>query len=170
MYLQQLNEVTKTYLYGCKFYLDTDVLDLREAQKYLDKDHKLMLRLFNDDINGKYRTNHQVPNDSPLIDWRWYLDSSSSGYFIYESSRELTKEELDNLGEGTTSQASDGLGEGFEQCDWACYTEYYDDQGNEVDEWDDYEYEEDRSASFNWQHGYKLRPLSYTYHRYLRSN
>lgn len=168
MYLKRLNEEAKTYLYGCDFYLAAGVSDLRKAQDFLDEDFDLMLDLFNEDVNGEYRSNKNVSTDSPIINWRWYLTDESSGYFIYETNRELTKEELENLGEGTTGQAADGLGEGFEQQEWACYTVYYDEYGDEVDQWDDYEEEEDVMASFNWQNEYKIRPLSHAYRRYLK--
>ncbi len=46
---------------------------------------------------------------------------------IYDSSRELTQEELDNIGDYTQGQWSDGIGEGFEQ--QSCME---DDNGEEV--------------------------------------
>ena len=168
MILQRLNEAQETYLYGCPFYLEAGVDDIDEAQDYLDDDHDLMLDLFNEDINGEYRSHRNVSNDSPLINWRWYLKDNSSGYFIYETSRELTKEELENLGEGTTGQAADGLGEGFEQQEWASYTIYYDEYGDEVSQYDDYEEEEDVMASFNWKTDYVIKPLSNSYRKYLK--
>ena len=159
MKLVRLNEEAKTYLYGCEFYLAAGVTDLNDAQDFLDEDFDLMLDLFNEDINA---------TDNPIINWRWYLTNESSGYFIYETNRELTKKELENLGEGTTGQAADGLGEGFEQQEWACYTVYYDEYGDEVDQWDDYEEEEEVMASFNWQKDYVIRPLSHAYRKYLK--
>ena len=157
---RRLNEAQETYLYGCPFYLEAGVEDIDEAQDYLDDDHDLMLDLFNEDIRGEYRSHRNVSNDSPLINWRWYLKGYSSGYFIYETSRELTKEELENLGEGTTGQAADGLGEGFEQQPWACYTTYY--RGG------DDEYEEEIMCSFNWKDDYVIKPLSNSYRKYLK--
>lgn len=165
---RRLNEAEETYLYGSPFYLEADVTDINKAQAYLDDDFDLMLDLFNDDISGDYRSHQDTSDDRPLINWRWYLSDESSGYFIYETNRELTKEELENLGEGTTGQASDGLGEGFEQQPWACYTIYYDYRGYEVDQYDDYEEKEDVMASFNWRQDYKIKPLSNSYRRYLK--
>ena len=168
MILKRINESQDTYLYGCDFYLEAKVADLKKAQRFLDDDFDLMLSLFNEDINGEYRSNRNASTDKPLINWRWYLVDESSGYFIYETNRQLTKEELENLGEGTTGQASDGLGESFEQQPWACYTIYYDEYDDEVDRYDDYEEDEEVVASFNWNDEYVIKPLSRSYRRYLR--
>ena len=158
---RRLNEAQETYLYGCPFYLEAGVDDIDEAQDYLDDDYNLMLDLFNEDISGDYRSNRNASSDKPLINWRWYLKDNSSGYFIYETSRELTKEELKNLGEGTTGQAADGLGEGFEQQEWACYTIVY-------NEGDEDEYEDEIMCSFNWKEDYVIKPLSNSYRKYLK--
>lgn len=167
MILRCLNEEARTYLYGCEFHLDADVLDMDEAQDYLDDDRNTMIDVFNDDINGDYRPHPHASTDKPLINWRWYLDTENSGYFIYETSRELTDDELENLADGTVGQASDGIGEGFEQQDFAYYEVYYDEFGHEVPHYYDYDREEEFVASFDWEKGYKLRPLSHSYRRFL---
>jgi len=56
-----------------------------------------------------------------------YEDGKLWSITTYESSRELTKEELEQLLDYTTGQWSDGIGEGFEQN--SCFTT---DKGKDV--------------------------------------
>ena len=156
----RMNESKLDYpVYGCPFKLTNPVTDVDEAQKYLDDDHKGMLRIFNSDINSE--------GDNPIIDWRWYLNYDNSGYFLYQTSRELTEREIKNLGEATLGQASDGLGEGFCQQPFAFYTV---ERNNGWYSDDDYENEYDDviMSEFDWEeniHGYPIKLMDKRFSR-----
>lgn len=159
--VEQLDEATKKfYFYGCPFELDASVSDIRQAQRYLDDDIQFMLQIFNERT-----TDSTGAMDDPIINWRWKLTSKDSGYFVYETYRKLTDQEIDNLGECTLGQASDGLGEGFAQQDFANYTVYH--RGRDGDD----DYEDTVMASFKWKrhrHGYDIQELDKSYAKYLR--
>lgn len=158
MILKRLDEVKREYpIYGCPFRLTNPVNDIRKAQKYLDEDHKGMLDIFNRDTD-------EYGDNDPIIDWRWYLKDDTSGYFLYQTYRNLSDVEIENLGDATLGQASDGLGEGFEQQNFAHY-EIKHNEGSYDDE-----YEDIIVASFNWEdhiHGYPIKLMDPSYSRYL---
>lgn len=104
--------------------------NLAEAQAYLTEDD---MTQFLDE-----------PLKSAVALIRWNLNSDGNSYYVEAiCHRELDDAELKQLADWTSGQNSDGLGEGFEQQDFAW------DRG---DSYDDDEYDEDGSMiSFDWQ-------------------
>lgn len=129
------------YKYQTTFYLLADVLDLEDAQTYLEEDNMLY-----------YFDNEEIKRKLKSI--TWHLVDCGSGYIEVIANEELAENELDEISAYISGQNSDGLGEGFEQQDFANYgANKYDDDGNEISVWDlDDDYEEDWvMASFDWQ-------------------
>jgi hypothetical protein len=96
-----------------------------------------------------YLTNDDMTQylDQPLRDAvalvRWNLNSDGHTYYVEAiCHRELNDDELKELAEWTSGQNSDGLGEGFEQQDFAWVDDSYD---------DDDEYESGSMVSFDWK-------------------
>lgn len=76
------------------------------------------------------------------IEWR--LEENGLDYVVTAFAlRALTKAELKELADWTSGQNSDGLGEGFEQQDWAWVGGTYNSYGDEV--------ESGHMASFDWE-------------------
>lgn len=139
------------YTYQTKFYLLADVLDLNDAQAYLEEDNML-----------NYFDNEQIKRKLQSIEW--HLVDEGSGYIEVIANTELSDNELEEISAYISGQNSDGLGEGFEQKDFASYdAALIDEYGNENSSlaWDD-DYEEDWvMASFDWQNNdYKLELVS----------
>lgn len=91
--------------YATKFFLDGEVNDLYEAQEYLEG---LNMK--------KYADNDIKPL---LINVRWVLVEYDYGYVVVDAYEELSQEILDRLSRWIKGQNSDGIGEGFEQQDFA---------------------------------------------------
>lgn len=132
------------YVYQTDFRLQYPVLDLHEAQCYLDSDD--MAKYLREDS----RCPKEVSNCVEKL--RWLLSDTDRGHIILHTTRELTSDELMYISQFVSSQNSDGLGEGFEQQPWASYTVntngdvvtnkyFYDVDDEDVD---------DVMASFDW--------------------
>lgn len=139
------------YTYQTKFYLLADVLDLNDARAYLEEDNML-----------NYFDNEQIKRKLRSIEW--HLIDEGSGYIEVIANTELSDNELEEISAYISGQNSDGLGEGFEQQDFANYDNaLFDEYGNENYELmleDDYE-EDWVMASFDWQNNdYKLELVS----------
>ena len=137
------------YKYQTTFYLLADVLDLDEAQAYLEEDN--MLYYFdNEEIKRK------------LQSMTWHLTDCGSGYIEVISNEELAENELEEISEYIKGQNSDGIGEGFEQQDFASYDAALLNDRGEIDDsllYDD-DYEEDWvMASFDWNSNYYVLEL-----------
>lgn len=79
----------------------------------------------------------------------WNLESTDEGTIDVEAKRELTPDELAELSDWIRGQCSDGLGESFEQRDFAQVYDYEEDWGEE---------ECVGMISFDWEfNDYKLR-------------
>lgn len=91
--------------YSQEFSMKSPVNDLEAAQNYLS-----------DDDMTKY-----VPDEllNVVQKAEWVLDDESSGHINIETSRELNAEEQKILSDWIEGQNSDGLGEGFEQQEFA---------------------------------------------------
>lgn len=137
------------YKYQTTFYLLADVLDLDEAQAYLEEDN--MLYYFdNEEIKRK------------LQSMTWHLVDCGSGYIEVIANEELSENELEEISEYIKGQNSDGIGEGFEQQDFASYDAALLNDRGEIDDsllYDD-DYEEDWvMASFDWNSNYYVLEL-----------
>lgn len=119
------------YIYRTYFNLTGSVNDYDAAYEYLTEDNMTSYLLDDDDILMNTR--------NAIISIRWELENDNSGYIELKTKRELTEAELAPISDWIGGQNSDGLGEGFEQQDFA-------DDFNE----DDYEY--DRR---NWDEAYE---------------
>lgn len=126
------------YIYRTYFKLTACVNDLSAAQEYLTEDD-MTVYLKDDD-----RISEKVRNAVEKIEW--VLKDEDSGYIELTTNEALSATELKEVSEYVSGQNSDGLGEGFEQQDFA----YYEDEGLEgyaESDWDN----ETIMASFDWQ-------------------
>ncbi len=106
-----------------------DLKDVKLAQEYLMSDPM-----------AQYL---DPPLNEVVVRLQWHLDSDGYNYYIEAiCNRELTDDELKQLASEVSGQNSDGLGEGFEQQDFA--TVYGD-----ADRWGDAEYV--GMCSFDWE-------------------
>lgn len=126
------------YIYRTYFNLTASVNDFDAAAKYL-KD---------DDMSKYLKTDSRISQNvrDAVNSINWILKDECSGYIELETLSALSADELKSISNWVAGQNSDGLGEGFEQQDFANYT----DEGLigfEEDEWDD----EYIMASFDWQ-------------------
>lgn len=127
----QTKEHTMSITYETKFNLTSEVNDYIEAYNYLAEDDMTQY------LDEKFK------NIVESIEW--VLKTTNSGIIVVSATRELTNDELTELSEWISGQNSDGLGEGFEQQEFAINEEEYDE-----DE-EDAEYEpEYYMASFDW--------------------
>lgn len=130
------------FKYRTNFNLIADVRDLDAAQEYLTEDNMAeYLRDSLDDSCSYFNIPMGHLRDK-VISLEWHLESSDSGYIELCTKTEFTPEELAQISEWVGGQNSDGLGEGFEQQDFANY---------EDDSYDDEEEEHWVMASFDWK-------------------
>lgn len=130
------------YIYRTNFTLNNDVSDFEEAKKYLIEDD--MTKYLKDDLdNENYSGDFEVDGIQSI---EWVLTKPSSGYVELVSEVKLSEHELEYISEWVSGQNSDGLGESFEQQDFACT--------REVDRWsgETFEY----TSSFNWNEDYSF--------------
>lgn len=128
----QTKEHTMSITYETKFNLTSEVNDFIEAYDYLAEDDMTQY------LDEKFK------NIVESIEW--VLKTTDSGIIVVSATRELTDEESKELSEWISGQNSDGLGEGFEQQDFALTEEEYDDEDEENDEYEPAHY----MASFDW--------------------
>lgn len=141
-------KMNKEYTYITKFTLTNLVLDLESANDYLTEDD--MVDYF-DEYKEIGITEDLVKK---VISINWELQTRDSGKITVKTNALLTDEESKAVSKWISEQNSDGLGEGFEQQDFADYdVNRYDYDGNEINIWDlDDDYEEYWvMASFDWQ-------------------
>lgn len=96
--------------YETNFHLEAPVNDFEAAQAYLSDDD--MTQYIPDELKDVVK------------DVKWELDDEESGHISFKTTRELTAEESKKMSDWIDGQNSDGLGEGFEQQDFAI--SYYD--------------------------------------------
>jgi len=91
--------------YTQKFHLENPLADTEEAQNYLSSDDMTQY----------------VPEDlkDVITKAEWVLDDDMTGHVDIETTRALTAKEQTDLSDWVEGQNSDGLGEGFEQQDFA---------------------------------------------------
>ena len=133
--------------YTTDFYLACDVLDLCEAQEYLTEDDMTKYALEDMGIpkSGRDKIEHI----------EWHLTQENKGYIEVKTNNYLTEKESKAISDWISGQNSDGLGEGFEQQDFAYYdtndyygNDYYSDEDEDEDYYDDCNWV---MASFDWQ-------------------
>lgn len=134
--------------YRTPFRLVDCVTDLDAAQEYLTEDD--MTEYLKEDLDDSC-TYFKLPMahlKDKIEHIEWHLTSENEGYIELITSEEIPQAELDQISEWVSGQCSDGLGEGFEQQDFANY-ENSDWCGNRYDE-DDCE-DMWVMASFDWK-------------------
>ena len=114
------------YVYETEFHLTNPVNDYNAAIRYLKRDD--MSKYLKDSI--KYDEAHcedfgLYPDDIVSVDW--ILENEFSGVIRVVTRYEMSPQGLDYISDWIKGQCSDGIGEGFEQQDFA---EIYDE-----DEW-----------------------------------
>ena len=133
------------YVYTTKFFLVNPVIDFEKAREYLAQDN--MVNYFDAYDNITEELVEKVTH----IEWKLYTEDS--GEIIVTTNSLLTEKEEDAVSEWIRGQNSDGLGESFEQQDFASYDyNAYSFDGRRIDDWElDDNYEEDWvMASFDW--------------------
>lgn len=137
--------------YVTPFTLTNPVFDLDAAQGYLTADN--MTEYLIEDLDDSC-TCFQVPMShlkDKIISIVWNLKDDCSGQIELLTTEEIPQSELDQISDWVQGQCSDGLGEGFEQQDFA----FYEDQ-DDLTDWED---DEDPipcddhwvMASFDWR-------------------
>lgn len=99
-----------TFIYETTFRLEYPVNDEEAASEYLLEDD-MITYLWSDD-------RYNITKDM-VTKVEWLLEDDQSGIIRVYAKRELTDEELDQISKWISGQNSDGLGEGFEQQDFA---------------------------------------------------
>lgn len=123
--------------YETRFNLTAPVIDYDAASEYLVEDDMTKYLKNDDRVLGRDKVAH--------IEWELWTEYY--GYITVETYGALTPEESRSISEWIRGQCSDGLGEGFEQRDFACYPE---DEEDGYSEW--------IMASFDWEiNDYPLR-------------
>lgn len=121
-----------TATYTASGSLTNPVNDLAAARRYLDEPMEQYLGFWDDD-KPLARLVHTI---------RWDLVDESHWIVRVVTIRHLSDDESTRLSEWISGQNSDGLGEGFEQQEFAETSDYE----------SDYSYDEDvRVSSFDWQ-------------------
>ena len=110
-------------IYRTNFRLMAPVTDMNKANKYLHEDD--MTQFIDSDL------------DDCVMHIEWTLINNEQGYIEVRTNDSLSIDDSEKISEWIRCQCSDGLGEGFEQQDFAFYID---------DELDDYV-----CASFDWQ-------------------
>ena len=126
------------YVYRTYFTLVACVNDLSAAQEYLTED----------DMTVYLKDDNRIPENvrNAVEKIEWHLTDECSGNIELQTNRALSADELKPISEFVSGQNSDGLGEGFEQQEFA----NYEDEGLEgydESDWDN----EWIMASFDWK-------------------
>lgn len=132
--------------YRTNFNLLCDVNDFRAARDYLVEDDMTEYLLHYSDVEEKAL--------EKVRHIEWVLTDTDKGYIELITSAYLTKKQLAQISDWVRGQNSDGLGENFEQQDFAFYNacagEYCEFYNEDEDEWYEEEDENWVMASFDW--------------------
>ena len=128
--------------YQTDFHLTASVNDFEAAYTYLTEDDMTYyLKQAMEWVNR-----NEIGDAVDHVEWK--LTDEWGGYIELTTNRQLDAEELEVISQWVRGQNSDGLGEGFEQQDFA---NYRDDEYDTYFE-DDEPYEEEWvMASFDWE-------------------
>lgn len=134
------------YIYRTYFNLVCPVIDVDAAKQFLLRENMTNY------LKSDSRTS-KIAQD--IINITWILKDEDSGYIELESNNEIQESDLDTISNWVSGQNSDGLGESFEQQDFACYCSHDTPRYWEYDEeWEAMAPVDDRDwfmASFDWQ-------------------
>ena len=142
------------YVYRTEFNLVYPVNDLDAACKFLEESNYCLLRILIEDISRKIGEDVS----KKLVSITWHLKHEDSGYIELISTEELDEQVLEAVSLWISAQCADGVGETFEQKDFANYNTLGDSWMFD-DEEEEMEYEASWvMASFDWKtNKYKLR-------------
>ena len=117
------------YLYRTNFNLDGEVNDFQEAYDYLTEDNMTVY------LKDDSRIPQEVRDAIVFIEW--ILDECDCGHIDLKTNRLMDEKELEFISSYVSGQNSDGLGEGFEQQDFA---DAYDEDAfnSDYQEWEYY--------------------------------
>ena len=133
-----------TYIYSTNFNLTNPVNDFDAAASYLTDDDMTEYLVSHIDYE-KSAANAAGLSGDDIENIQWILNSDQDGKIVLTTNKELSKEALNLISAWVSGQCSDGLGEGFEQQEFA-----------ELTDEDDPDYYE--TASFDWQtNDYKFK-------------
>ena len=124
--------------YEADFKLENPVSDLGQARTYLTVDNMTTFLLERDFVKDSGYAND-------ILHIEWDLQDEQSGVIRLNTKCELPESLLKKISEWIRGQNSDGLGEGFEQQDFASYPQY--DAYEDEDDYQEYDY---ICASFDW--------------------
>lgn len=159
------------YLYDTNFKLNAEVNDFDEASNYLTEDDMTVYLKDDNDIPISVR--------EAVVHIEWELLGNDYGKIHLTTTRKLDEKELEYISDYVKGQNSDGLGEGFEQQDFAdhydedayfsdhdWWAERYQDACNDYNSMDDDEKEEWGSEDEYATHcvGYEPWERSEEYH------
>lgn len=143
----EFKNITIMARYVTEFHLTHPVNDLSAAREYLQADN--MTEYLIDDLDYLKLTRLQ-PSD--IVNIQWDLQDEQYGLIYLDTAIDLTDDELAKISDWVSGQNNDGLGEGFEQQDFASgedFEEYeYEDEDGDIQT--DYE-EVSTMASFDWE-------------------
>lgn len=139
------------FTYRTYFNLTNRVNDLWEAQDFLKEDD------MTDYLKKDNNIAETIKNKISKIEW--ILKDKRSGHIDLTTTEEMSDIELNVISKWVSGQNSDGLGESFEQQDFAnyCYadTQEFEDKysryGNDYDEEYDEAFDTYITASFDWE-------------------
>ena len=127
------------FAYATDFQLTVPVNDYEAAHSYLQKEDMTPYL-------KRYLKRNGISEDiiSNILNIMWILDDEISGYIRLKATQELDPTTLDLISDWVSGQNSDGLGEGFEQQDfaWTPYDEDEDEGGWDAD---------GEMSSFDWE-------------------
>lgn len=137
-------------IYSTDFELTAPVIDIDEARRYLDRDD--MTRFLKDSVPSEIA--------EAIENIAWNLVDKRSGTIDLEANRELYDDELEAVSSWIKGQNADGLGESFEQQDFASYLDE-DEYRRELDYFERYRDGDDEDepdmddywvvSSFDWK-------------------
>ena len=153
--------------YETRFNLEAPVLNISDANRYLRSDD--MTKYLREEIEYLTGKDNSRPDRKALGSIEptsikrieWLLETDDSGRIRLDTEEPLSKEQLKAVSSWISGQNSDGLGEGFEQQDFASYlSEEFE---NYDPEWDEDYYDNDDAwvmASFDWKtNDYELEEI-----------
>lgn len=135
--------------YETRFELNHPVIDIDAARAYLAYDNMTYYLLDQDFLCG---------HKNDILHIEWILQTANEGVIRLTTKTELEETLLRQISDWIRGQNSDGLGEGFEQQDFACY-DLEVEQGWESED-DEYREPDYVCAGFDWEENdYELKKI-----------
>lgn len=140
-----------TYVYRTSFWLTRPLRDIEsfhKAQHYLETSNEPT----EDCPSMSYFFRKHVKEAARLgLSISWHLDDAMGGHITVESPEELNEEVLSEISKEISGQNSDGLGEGFEQCEFAVSPATEEDDPYDISHAEFYGWYDSVLSSFDWE-------------------